>query len=237
MQTIQEIHRALRLLTLDERELVASWLEGYQDEEVNVPLGVQERKAVYAVEPPPYMTVEEYLQFEERSPTRHEYVNGVVHAMSGASLTHNRIVTRLHKAIDKRLGGSPCETFIQDLKLKLTPGSDKFFYYPDLMVSCDRAGWFEEWIVNPCLVVEVLSTSTKHIDRREKATTYRRIESIEEYVIVAQHTAQFTIHRRAENWIPQLVSGLDATAELRSVGMSVPLAEIYEDVLGAREAS
>ncbi len=230
MHTIQEIQHALRLLTLSEREQVASWLEGYQDEEVNVPIGVAEPKAVYAVEPPPYMTVDEYLRFEERSPTRHEYVNGVVHAMSGASLAHNRIVGRLYKAVDKRLR-RPCEAFMQDLKLKLTPDSDRFFYYPDLMVSCDRGGWHEKWIVNPCLVVEVLSTSTQHIDRREKATTYRRIASIEEYVIVAQHSPQLTIFRRAEKWVPELVSGLGATAELRSVQAAVPLAEIYENVL------
>jgi Uma2 family endonuclease len=231
MQTIEEIHHSLRLLTLEERELVASWLEGYQDEEVNVPIAVMEPKAVYAVEPPPYMTVEEYLKFEEKSPTRHEYVNGLVYAMSGASMAHNRIVSRLHIALEKHLRGGPCEAFLQDLKLKLTPDSDKFFYYPDVMVSCDRSGWYKKWITNPRLVIEVLSTSTQHIDHREKATIYRRIESIDEYVIVAQHSPQLTIYRRAEKWVPERVSGLEAMAEFRSVGASVPLGEIYEDVL------
>jgi Uma2 family endonuclease len=230
MLTIEAIQLALRSLTLNERERIAGWLEGYQDEEVNAPIGVAEPSAVRAVDPPPYMTEDEYLEFERSSPMRHEYVNGAVYAMSGASLAHNRIVGRLHTALQKRLRGGPCEVFIQDLKLKLAPGSDSFFYYPDLMVSCDRKGWYEEWIVNPCLVIEVLSSSTKHIDRREKATTYRRIETIEEYVIVAQHTRQVTIQRRADNWVPHIVREPDASAEFRSVSATVPLAEIYENI-------
>jgi Uma2 family endonuclease len=176
------------------------------------------------------MTEEEYLEFEENSPMRHEYVNGAVYAMSGASLAHNRIVSRLHVALQRRLRGGPCEVFIQDLKLKLRPGSDKFWYYPDLMVSCDRAGWHKKWITNPRLVIEVLSASTKHIDRREKATTYRRIDTIDEYVIVAQHSPQVTMQRRETNWVPQVASGPEAIAEFRSVGASVPLAEIYENI-------
>jgi Uma2 family endonuclease len=230
MHTIEEIHHALRLLTLEEREHVAGWLEGYQDEEVNVPIVVAEPSAVRAVDPPPYMSVEEYVEFEESSPMRHEYVNGAVYAMSGASLAHNRIVSRLHVALEKRLRGGPCETFTQHLKLKLTPDSDTFFYYPDLMVSCDRAGWYDKWIVNPRLVVEVLSSSTKQIDRREKALTYRRVETIEEYAIVAQHTRQVTIHRRADYWVPQMESGPEAVAEFRCVGACIPLAEIYDNI-------
>jgi Uma2 family endonuclease len=230
MHTIEQIHHALRLLTLDERERVASWLEGYQDEEVGVPIGVAEPSAVQAVDPPPYMTEEEYLEFEESSPMRHEYVNGAVYAMSGATLAHNRIVSRLHVALQRRLRGRPCEVFIQDLKLKLTPDPDKFFYYPDVMVSCDRAGWYEKYITNPRLVIEVLSSSTKHIDRREKALNYHRIDTIDEYVIVAQHGYQVTAQRRADNWVPQVMSGPDAIAEFRSVGVSVPLVEIYANV-------
>src|SRR5690349_707450 len=140
MHTIEEIHQALRELTLEGREQVASWLEGHQDEEIGVPIGVAEPSAMQAVDPPPYMTEEEYLEFEENSPMRHEYVNGVVYTMSGASLAHNRIVSRLHIALQRRLRGGPCEVFIQDLKLKLTAGSDRLWYYPDLMVSCDRSG-------------------------------------------------------------------------------------------------
>jgi len=227
---MEAIHLALRSLTLNERERVASWLEGYQDEEVNAPIGVAEPSAVRAVDPPPYMTEDEYLEFERNSPMRHEYVNGVVYAMSGATLAHNRIVTRLHRALGRRLRAGPCEVFTLSLKLKVATESDSFFYYPDLMVSCDRKGWYEECVVNPRLVIEVLSSSTKHIDRREKATTYRRIDTIEEYAIVAQHSRQVTIHRRADNWLPDVVSDPGASAEFRSVNAIVPLEEIYENI-------
>jgi Uma2 family endonuclease len=230
MKTIEAIHLALRSLTLEQRERVASWLEGYQDEEVNAPIGVAEPSAVRAVEPPPFMTEDEYLEFERNSPMRHEYVNGVVYAMSGASLAHNRLIARLHIALQRRLRGGPCEVFIQDLKLKLARGSDSVFYYPDLMVSCDHIGWYQEWVLNPRLVIEVVSSATKHIDRREKAMIYRKIDTIEEYAIVTQHSTQVTIHRRVDNWVPHVVSDPDATVEFRSVAAAVPLAEIYENI-------
>ena len=229
MSTLAEVRHALRRLTLDERQEIAEWLERYRDEETGA-IGVAEPAAVYTVELP-YMTVEEYLEFEERSTTRHEYINGVVHAMCGASLAHNRIVTRLHLALEKRLGGGPCEIFLQDLKLKVESDADNLFYYPDVMVSCDRGGWREQWLLNPRLVIEVLSPSTQHIDRREKPTTYRRLSSVEEYVIAAQSSWHFTIYRRAGNWVPEVVEGPEAVAEFHSLGVSIPLAEVYRGIL------
>jgi Uma2 family endonuclease len=228
MPTIAEVQHALRLLPLDERQVIAAWLEGYQEEETGL-IGVAEPAAVYAVDLP-YMSVEEYLKFEERSATRHEYVNGFVHAMCGASMAHNRIVTRLYKALEKRLRGGPCEIFLQDLKLEVKNEWDDLYYYPDVMVSCDSTGWKEKWIVNPRLVIEVLSPSTQHIDWREKATTYRRLPSVEEYVIAAQSSWHLTIHRRSENWVPERVKGPEGVAELRSLGVSIPLSEVYRGV-------
>jgi Uma2 family endonuclease len=225
MSTISEIKSVLRTLSLEDRQVIAGWLEGYQEHEPLIS-EVREPAAEYAVELP-YMTVEEFLEFAERSPTRHEYVNGFVHAMNGASMAHNRIESRLYKAIEKGLGGGPCEIFLSGLTLKVDTASDKQFLCPDLMVSCDREGWREKWLLNPRLIVEVLSPSTQHIDRREKAATYRRIPSVEEYVIVAQSSWQLTILRRAEDWVPKVVSGPEAVAEFQSLGISVPLAEVY----------
>jgi len=228
MSTISEIKSALRTLSLDDRQVIAGWLEGYQEHE---PLfgEVREPAVEYAVELP-YMTVEEYLEFEERSATRHEYVNGFVHAMNGASTAHNRIQTRLYKAIDKSLAEGPCEIFVAGQMLKVDTASDKQFLFPDLMVSCDSEGWREKWLLNPRLIIEVLSPSTQDIDRREKAATYRRIPSVEEYVIAAQSSWQLTILRRSEDWLPKVVSGPEAVAEFQSLGISVPLAEVYRGV-------
>jgi Uma2 family endonuclease len=228
MSTIAEIQSALRLLSLEDRRFIACWLEGYREEERGFS-GVREPAVEYAEELP-YMTEAEYLEFETSSPMRHEYVNGYVHAMSGASIAHNRIVAGLHIALEQRLRGGPCAIFFQDLKLKVDTVSDKNYLYPDVMVSCDRDGWRDKWLLNPRLIVEVLSPSTQDIDRREKATTYRSIPSVEEYVIAAQSSCHLTIYRRAEGWVAELISGPEAVVEFRSLGVSVPLAEIYRDV-------
>jgi Uma2 family endonuclease len=116
------------------------------------------------------------------------------------------------------------------VELNLKIDTDQLVYYPDVMVSCDRTGWGEAWIQNPRLVIEVLSACTRDIDRREKAMAYRRASTVEEYVIAAQCSRQLTIYRRAQNWVPEVVSGVEGVAEFRSLGVSVPLAEIYRKV-------
>ena len=229
MNTLAEVRYALSHMSLEDRHAIACWLEGYQEHE---PLLFEVREpAIKDLEDLPYMTEEEYLAFEENSPTRHEYVNGYVHAMSGASTAHNRIVNRLHTALANRLGSGPCEAFMHNQKLKVDVASDKSYYFPDIMVSCDSAGWKDKWLLNPRLIVEVLSPSTQHIDRREKATAYRKIPGMEEYVIAAQSSAQLTIFRRSEGWVAEIVSGAEAAAEFHSLGVSIPLAEIYAGVL------
>jgi Uma2 family endonuclease len=230
MHTLAEIQHAIRRLVLEERWLLAVWLEGQQSEELGA-TKVSEAAEVYAVESQPYMTFEEYLEFEERSETRHEYVFGFAYAMAGPTVTHSRILERLHVALRKRLPGGPCEFFRQSVKLKLKFDSNEIVYYPDLMVSCDRAGWHEKWILNPRLVVEVLSPSTERTDTREKVIAYKQVPSVEEYVTVAQYSHELTIRRCAENWVPEVVKGPEAIAEFRSLGVSVPLGEIYERVL------
>jgi Uma2 family endonuclease len=180
---------------------------------------------------PPFMTIDEYMKFEEESSFRHEYVNGVVHAMSGPSLAHARITGELFVAFKTHLRGSPCEPFATDLKLRIRSETDEIVYYPDVVVACNRDEWGTNYVCNPKLVVETLSPSTEHIDRREKAMTYRRVASIEEYVLLEQDEHKVIVHRRAENWKPHLYMDPQAVAEFRSLGISVPLAQIYEGTL------
>jgi hypothetical protein len=123
MKTLAEVRDALSHMTLEDRHSIASWLEGYQEHEPGY-FEVRE-PAIADAEEPMYMSEEEYLQFEENSPTKHEYVNGYVHAMCGASTAHNRIVSRLHAALANRLGNGPCETFTSVQKLKVDAASDK----------------------------------------------------------------------------------------------------------------
>jgi Uma2 family endonuclease len=229
VKTLEDIRHALEGLSTDERHAIAKWLQEL----------ISARDRSYRVEEPqpayaraqPFMTVDEYMEFEEQSSFRHEYVNGVVYAMSGPSIAHARITGKLFVAFETHLRGSPCEPFATDVKLRICSETDEIVYYPDVVVACNRDEWGTNYVCNPKLVIETLSPSTEHIDRREKAMTYRRVVSIEEYVLLEQDEHKVIVHRRAENWKPQVYMGSQAVAEFRCINLSVPLAQIYAGTL------
>jgi Uma2 family endonuclease len=227
--TLAEIRRALSLLPEADRAAIVRWLEN-SNERIYGGYRIEEPRATYAERPPEYMTREEFLEFQERSPVAYEYVNGIIRAMSGPSVAHGLITQNIFLAITPLLRGGPCQAFCTGVQLNLTLGDDELVYEPDLYVSCDRSAWDEKWIPNPRFVVEVLSPSTQHIDRREKAVNYRRVPTLDEYVLAAQTRPELTIYRRAERWVPDIVSGPRGVAEFRSLDVSVPLTEIYERV-------
>ena len=229
MKKFADIRRALGRLTDAERKEVIAWLERLGERVFGVDR-VEEPQAAYAAPLPGYMTREEFLDFQERSFTMYEYINGIIRDMSGPSVAHCLITQNIHRALDTHLRGGPCQPFCTGGSVNLTLGNDEIVYHPDVYVSCDRSVWDKRWVPNPKLVVEVLSPSTQHLDRREKAANYRRVASLDEYVIASQKRPELTIHRRAEHWQPDVVMGARATVEFRSLGLSVPLAEIYEGV-------
>lgn len=232
MTTTSELQKALRGLSATDLESIADWIEWQVEESRYRAFHVREAQPEYGPdEEPAFMTWEEYLAFEEQSPYRHEYVNGAVYAMSGASLAHNRIAQKLVMALSTHLRGGPCEAFFLEAKLEIRAGRDQIMYYPDVLVSCRPEDRTEQAVRNPKLVVEILSKSTQHIDRREKAMTYRRVEAIEEYVLIAQNQPRVIVHRRGEDWRPMLYSSLDSRVEFRSIGLCMPLAQIYEGTL------
>jgi Uma2 family endonuclease len=230
MDTLSQIQHALERLSTGEREAIANWLQEFTEAQYRG-YRVDEPRSARAFAQPPFMTVDEYLEFEEKSPVRHEYINGAIYAMTGASVAHARIARELVIAFQGHLRGGPCEPFSTDLKLLIRSDTDEIFYYPDVMVACERERWGTNYVRDPKVVAEILSPSTQHIDRREKAMTYRHIASVEEYVLLAQDDHKITVQRRAENWRPQLYTGPQAVAEFRSIGLSVPLAQIYEGTL------
>lgn len=232
MNTIAELKQALCSLSAAELESVADWLDGLIEESRHRAFHVREAQPEYLSEEESlFMTWDEYLAFEEQNPYRHEYVNGTVYAMSGASLAHNRIAQKLVIALGTHLQGGPWEPFFLQAKLEIRTGSDRIMYYPDVMVSCRPEDRADQVIRNPKLVVEILSKSTQHIDRREKAMTYQRVEAIAEYVLIAQNQPRVIVHRRSEGWSPMLYSDMDARLEFRSIGLHLPLAQIYEGTL------
>jgi Uma2 family endonuclease len=224
MLTPEEIKRAILQLAPIDRESMAYWFGNHTEHFVAEP------SVAYGTDPEPkLLTVDEYLAFEETTPIRHEYIAGALYAMSGASLPHNRITMNLATALHLHLRGAPCRPYMLDAKLRLQVARDTIFYYPDIAVTCAPEP-NEAYLEQPRLIIEVLSPSTEKIDRREKALHYRHIHTVEEYVLIAQKNPRIEIQRRTDNWQPTTITALDASAELRSLGLSLPLSQIYEDV-------
>lgn len=172
------------------------------------------------------ISIAEYLATEENAEIRHEYVDGYLIAMVGASKRHNLIAFALGSFLRAHLRGSPCRVFLSNLKVRV----DNNFYYPDLLVACDNHDTRSHVETTPRLIVEVLSPSTEGRDRVEKRLAYQRLGSLEEYLLVAQDRPHIEVYRRAgANWEVETY-GIGEAAQLRSLGASVPLASVYEDV-------
>ncbi len=175
------------------------------------------------------LTAEEYLEGERYSEVRHEFVDGYVYAMAGASDDHNRISGNVFCELRDRLRGKRCEAFINDMKVMIPPEIAEAYYYPDVLVTCDpkdNAGYFRE---KPTVIFEVLSTETERTDRHEKAMAYWVMASLKTYVLVDQSRVLITVLRRSpEGWQTQLLNDLAATLDLPEIEASIPLTRIYE---------
>lgn len=175
---------------------------------------------------------EDYLALEAHSPVRHEYVEGSIYAMTGASLRHNVIVGNIFALLRAHVRGSPCRTFVNDAKLYVA--KSRAYYYPDVMVTCDErhqsVGTADMVVETPRVVVEVLSTGTEGTDRREKLQAYKSLPSLQEYMLVSQEEARIEIHRRNGDigWeIVTLIPG--DPVELKSLEFASDFAAIYEE--------
>lgn len=176
------------------------------------------------------LSVADYLAFEEKSEVRHEYIGGEVHARSGASREHNTIVMNLSTLLHSRLRGGLCRVFASAFKVRLEVAHEDLFYYPDVMVSCDRTETERYYSRTPTLILEVLSRSTENIDRREKHMNYRHAPTLEEYVLVAQEKPEVTLFRRATGWQAEIFTAAAASIEFRSIQQRITIAEIYDGV-------
>ncbi len=177
------------------------------------------------------LAVDDYIESELHSETKHEYLGGEVYAMAGASRAHNLITGNLGFALHAYLRGGPCQVFMSDMKLHIKQAQDDCFYYPDVMVTCQPDDNAKYWCEQPKLIVEVLSESTERVDTREKYFAYQTLSALEEYVVLAQDRREATVYRRSEGWGAFKVVG-EAVLELASVGLCVGLAEVYAGVEG-----
>ena len=176
------------------------------------------------------LSVEEYLKGEELSDSRHEYIGGRVYAMPGVTIAHNTIPLNLASTLRTHLRGGPCRVFIEGVKAHLRSIGQEIFYYPDVMVACDGRDMHRLFREYPKLIFEILSESTEKSNRFEKFHNYIQIETLEEYVLVAQDKFEVTVYRRVNNWKAELFTNPKEEVEFKSVGLRMPMSEIYDQV-------
>ena len=190
---------------------------------------------------PQKMTVAEYLARERDALEKSEYLDGEVwplhppneRGMAGASRPHNEIADNLVRAVGNRLEGSGCRTYSRDQKVRTGPKG--LYTYPDVIVACgDRqfAADDADTLLNPQVIIEVLSDTTERYDRGRKFRQYERIAALREYVLVAQDEplVERWVRQPDGSWNRTTFEGLDADMELATVPVRVPMAAVYADV-------
>jgi Uma2 family endonuclease len=176
---------------------------------------------------------EEYLEGERVSPIKHEYIQGEIYAMAGASKAHVTIAGNIFALLRNHVQGTGCRAHISDMKVRIERADA--FYYPDAMVTCDDRDRnpSEDFIRYPRLIIEVLSPTTAAFDRGDKFADYRTIETLQEYVLVSQDRLSVECFRRNSEGRWELYPyGEGEQVHLASVDFRCPIAVIYEDVLG-----
>ena len=170
---------------------------------------------------------QDYLEGEKLSEIKHEYVDGDVYAMAGASKNHQRLIARLVQKIANHLDNTPCEVFSSDIKVRADNG--KKYFYPDVLVVCNDDNTDDYYTESPRIIVEVLSKSTRKWDNSLKRHVYQAMPSLEEYVLIEQDFVEIEVCRKAELWQPMhYYLGDDIT--FTSIGLSVSVADIYQRV-------
>jgi Uma2 family endonuclease len=180
-----------------------------------------------------YLSPEEYLAAERRAEFKSEYVEGVVYAMSGASVPHNLIVANLIITLGSQLRGGPCRVFPSDLKVHVPFGRN--YFYPDVSIVCGEIEFFDEQrdvIQNPIVIIEVLSESTAAFDRGKKFQSYQQIESLKEYLLVSQdeQVVEHYLRRDDGHWLYTKIGRHDESIELPNISCRLSVRDIYNNV-------
>ena len=181
--------------------------------------------------PQPFFDAQAYLAWEAEQSTKHEYHDGEVFAMAGASDAHVTVAGNVYMALRNHLRGSPCSVFISDMKLRVE--EDNAFFYPDVFVTCadsDRGQSHSKSA--PVLVVEVLSPATSAYARGAKFAAYRKLPTLREYALIDPERLSLDLFRRegdSKRWVLHPIEA-GGHVEWASVGLQVPLEALYEDV-------
>jgi Uma2 family endonuclease len=190
------------------------------------------RESVMSTVSQPYVTPEEYLARERRAESRSEYVDGRIYAMTGASEPHNLIALNVASELRARFRGRPCRVYASDMRVKV--GETGMYTYPDVVAVCGQPRFEDahvDTLLDPTVIVEVLSPSTERYDRGEEFAHYRRLASLQEHVLVAQDRVRVEhFARRGEQWLLTEFSDLDGAHALPSLDCTLPLRDVYERV-------
>lgn len=181
----------------------------------------------------PHLTPEEYLAIERQAEVRSEYLDGEMFAMTGGSLRHNLIVSNLIRELSLQLKNRPCQVYPSDLRVHVP--ATGLYTYPDAIVVCGEPRLEDrgfDTLLNPILIAEVLSPATEAYDRGKKFEHYRTIESLAEYLLIAQDEPRVEQYLRQDGnrWLLTAMAGLDGSVALPSIQCELSLAEVYDKV-------
>ena len=180
-----------------------------------------------------YISPEEYLESERKATEKHELHNGLLITMTGASLKHNAIVRNLIAEIAPFLKGKPCDVFPSDLRVNI-PATNSFTY-PDLTIVCGEPELLDDHadtLLNPSVIIEVLSPSTENYDKGNKFFIYQQIPSLKEYILIRSTAIEVQIITKKENdlWQFETITNAEASFFIKTTAQQIPLKEVYYDI-------
>jgi len=183
-------------------------------------------------QPLPFVTPEEYLAAERKAERRSEYLNGEVFAMAGASLRHVQISGNLITTLNNQLKGRDCDVYATELRVRVNPKGNYLYAYPDVSVVCGESKFEDErfdTLLYPKVIIEILSPTTEPFDRGKKFTLYRQIDSLAEYLLIAQDETRVEqyVRQPGGDWVLSERTGLDDAVTLPSLGLNLKLSDIY----------
>lgn len=176
-----------------------------------------------------YLSEAEYLATELNSDIRREYINGHIYAMAGASANHNILSLNIASEFRNHLKGTPCTTFMSDIKVPLKVSLGNNYVYPDVLVDCSKIEGKSYFSTSPLLIVEVLSKSTRKLDLTTKLLRYLNLPSLQEYVVVEQDFVQIQVFRKKTDWKNEFYF-LGDSITLESIDLTLAVADIYDRV-------
>lgn len=190
-----------------------------------------------AAQPNTPYTPEQYLQLERSGAAKHEYLDGRIYALAGASRNHNRIAAHILGILYGQLRHGPCEVYPSDMRVKVV--ATGLHTYPDISVVCGQPEFADaeaDTLLNPLVIFEILSPSTERFDRGKKFEHYRRIPTLQEYILVSQdkHLVEQYVRQDESVWLLMVHSAAEHTLTLRAADARLTLADVYEGIVFER---